>query len=131
MDESVVTELKEEQKNNFEAIPVKSEGLLWKTAKLGAFYALTGMVLKKNKTTKDYSSVLSFGAVATATLLNTSEQENYSDDFSSLGLLLATVSGQKSFKNALEDKDFYKKAYDWATKVDLFLKFLTGPSKVY
>lgn len=30
MNDELVTELKEEQKNNFEAIPVRLESLLWK-----------------------------------------------------------------------------------------------------
>lgn len=118
MNDELVTELKEEQKNNFEAIPVRSESLLWKTAKLGVFYALTGIALKKTKLTKDYSDLMAFGAVASATLLNTNEQEKYSDDFVALGSLLAITSGYKGFKNLLSDKDFYDKTYNFLDKAD-------------
>ena len=118
MNDELVTELKEEQKNNFEAIPVRSESLLWKTAKLGVFYALTGIALKKTKLTKDYSDLIAFGAVTGATLLNTNEQEKYSDDFVALGSLLAITSGYKGFKNLLSDKDFYDKTYNFLDKAD-------------
>jgi len=44
-----ITPFHEDGSINFEAIPVRSESLLWKTAKLGVFYALTGIALKNSK----------------------------------------------------------------------------------
>ena len=122
MNEELVTELKEEQQKNFEAIPVKSENLLWKTAKLGVFYALTGMTLKKFKSTKDYSDLIAFGSVAGTTLLNTGEQEKYSDDFVSLGALLATVSGYKGARQLLNNSEIFDKAYKYADNFDETVK---------
>ena len=111
---------RDENTNEYSAIPVKSESLLWKTAKLGAFFGLTGMALKKTKINKDYSDMISFGLVAAGTLLNTDENESYSNDLTTLGSVLAIYSGHKAFKQALDDPDFYKKAYSYAEKADNF-----------
>ena len=113
---------RDENTNEYSAIPVKSESLLWKTAKLGAFFGLTGMALKKTKINKDYSDMISFGLVAAGTLLNTDENESYSEDLTALGSVLAIYSGHKAFKQALDNPDFYKKAYSYAEKADNFTK---------
>ena len=42
-----------ENTNDYSAIPIKSESLLWKTAKLGAFFGLTGTLLNKTKINKE------------------------------------------------------------------------------
>lgn len=111
-----------ENTNNYSAIPIKSESLLWKTAKLGAFFGLTNMLIKKTKISDNASDMISFGLVAAGTLLNTDEDENYSDDITALGSLLAIYSGHKTFKQALENPDFYKKAYEYADKTDELVK---------
>jgi hypothetical protein len=123
---------RDENTNEYSAIPVKSESLLWKTAKLGAFFGLTGMALKKTKINKDYSDMISFGLVAAGTLLNTDENESYSEDLTALGSVLAIYSGHKAFKQALDNPDFYKKAYSYAEKADNFTKdFNVFTSEVY
>jgi len=123
---------RDENTNEYSAIPVKSESLLWKTAKLGAFFGLTGMALKKTKINKDYSDMISFGLVAAGTLLNTDENESYSEDLTALGSVLAIYSGHKAFKQALDNPDFYKKAYGYAEKADNFTKdFNIFTSEVY
>ena len=123
---------RDERTNDYNAIPIKSESLLWKTAKLGAFFGLTGMALKKTKINKDYSDMISFGLVAAGTLLNTDDDESYSEDFTALGSLLAVYSGHKAFKQSLEDPEFFKKAYKYADKADNFTKdFNIFTSEVY
>lgn len=122
-DEKLVEELEQEQKNNYEAIPVRSENLLWKTAKLGAFFALTGLGLKKAKLTKDLpKDLIAFGAVATGTLLNTDDNESYSDDFASLGILLASYSGFKSAKSLIKNDDYLEQTSKWLNKADDIVK---------
>lgn len=111
-----------ESTNDYNAIPIKSESLLWKTAKLGAFFGLTGTLLNKTKINKEYSDMVSFGLVAAGTLLNTDDNESYSEDFTALGSLLAIYSGHKAFKQALDNPDFYKKAYSYAEKADEAIK---------
>lgn len=123
---------RDERTNEYNAIPIKSESLLWKTAKLGAFFGLTGMALKKTKINKEYSDMISFGLVAAGTLLNTDDDESYSEDFTALGSLLAVYSGHKAFKQSLEDPEFFKKAYKYADKADNFTKdFNIFTSEVY